>query len=181
MTPATYGALRAARDGDVMADRERYQSGNGNLLHMAQCLRPDIAAPVGALGAYSSAPTSTHYDALLDVIRYVASTADRGITYGQSETPIEIWCGANFAACPDTRRSVTGWLVVCFGGAVAWESCKQPTTAASTMHVQSARSPLCCSQSDADRIADGSRSPYYLHVVCMVYNLYILGLSHPCT
>jgi hypothetical protein len=136
MTPAAYGALRAARDGDVMADKERYQSGIGSLLHMAQCVRPDIAAPVGALAAYSSAPTSAHYDALLNVIRYVASTADRGITYGKSDTPIEIWCDANFAACPDTRRSVTGWVVVCFGGAIAWESCKQPTTAASTMDAE---------------------------------------------
>jgi hypothetical protein len=60
MTPAAQGSLRAARNGDVMADKERYMSGIGSLLHMAQCVRPDIAAPVGALAAYSSAPTSTH-------------------------------------------------------------------------------------------------------------------------
>jgi hypothetical protein len=103
---------------------------------MAQCVRPDIAAPVGALAAYSSAPTSTHYNALLDVVGYVACTADRGITYGQSDTPIEIWCDANFAACPDTRHSVTGWVVACFGGAIAWESCMQRTTAASAMDAE---------------------------------------------
>jgi hypothetical protein len=61
----------------------------------------------GKSAAYRSAPAATLYNALLDVVRYVASTAHRGITCGQSDTPIEIWCDANFALCPDTRRSVT--------------------------------------------------------------------------
>jgi hypothetical protein len=47
-----------------------------------------------------------------------------------------MWCDADFASCLDTRRSVTGWVVVCFEGAVTWESCQQPTTAASTMDAE---------------------------------------------
>ena len=73
---------------------------------------------------------------MLDIIRYVASTAERGITYGRSAVPVEIWCDANFVACTDTRRSVSGWVMVCFGGAVSWESCKQPTAALSTMDAE---------------------------------------------
>jgi hypothetical protein len=49
---------------------------------------------------------------------------------------VELWCDANFAACLDTRFSVSGWVVVCFGGVVSWESCKQPTAAASTMDAE---------------------------------------------
>jgi hypothetical protein len=71
--------LRAAREGDTMADIERYQSGVGRLLHLAQCVRSDIAAAVGALAAYISAPTDAHFAAMLDVIRYVGCTAERGI------------------------------------------------------------------------------------------------------
>jgi hypothetical protein len=136
MTPAAYGELRASREGDEMADKAAYQSGIGSLLHMAQCVRPDIAAPVGALASYGSAPTAAHYAAMLDVIRYVGATAERGITFGQGAVPVQVWCDANFAACPDTRRSTTGVAVVCFGGAVSWESRKQPTTAASTMDAE---------------------------------------------
>jgi hypothetical protein len=43
MTPAVQASLRATREGDTMADIERYQSGVVNLLHLAQCVRPDIA------------------------------------------------------------------------------------------------------------------------------------------
>jgi hypothetical protein len=49
---------------------------------------------------------------------------------------VEIWCDAKFPVCPDTRRSVPGWVVVCFGGAVSWESCKEQTTAVSTMNAE---------------------------------------------
>ena len=136
MTPAAYGELRAARDGDELADKERFQSGVGSLQHLAQCTRPDIAVTVGALASFSSAPTAAHYDAMLDVVRYVGATATRGITYGLSATPCEFWCDANFAACEDTRRSTTGVAAVCFGGAVSWESRKQKTTAASTMEAE---------------------------------------------
>jgi hypothetical protein len=59
MTPVVYGELQAAREGDDMADKEAYQSGIGSMLHMAQCVRPDIAAPVGALAAFYSADCGT--------------------------------------------------------------------------------------------------------------------------
>jgi hypothetical protein len=148
MTPAAQGSLRAARDGDVMADKERFMSGIGSLLNMAQCVGPDIAAPVGALAAYSSAPTATHYAALHDVIQYVASTVERGITYGRSAVPVEIFCDANFAAFVDKRRSVSEWVVVCFGvqfpGRVVSSQRQQlPPWMPSTRHVVLQREKRC--------------------------------------
>jgi hypothetical protein len=136
MSPDTYAQLRAAQPDDSMADPLEYQSILGSLLHLAQCTRPDIALAVGALASYCSAPTQKHHEALLDVVRYVGSTAERGITYGHTATPIETWCDANFAACLDTRRSTTGWVVVMYGGAVSWSCKKQPTTAVSTMDAE---------------------------------------------
>jgi hypothetical protein len=136
MSPETYANLRAATVGEQMADVDAYQSVVGSLLHLAQCTRPDIALAVGALAAYCHAPTQAHHVALLDVVRYVGSTAERGLTYGTSAVPVEIWCDANFAACLDTRRSTTGWGVKMFGCLVSWASKKQPTAAASTMDAE---------------------------------------------
>jgi hypothetical protein len=133
MSPEVYGEVRAAREGDEMADVEAYQSGIGSLLHLVQCTHPDIALAVGALATYSLAPAVA---AMFDVIRFVGSTADRGITYGSSRSPVGVWCDANFAACLNTRRSTTGWVTVTYGGAVLWSSKKQPTTAASTMEAE---------------------------------------------
>jgi hypothetical protein len=136
MSPETFSGLRKAQEGDTMGDKELYQSGIGSLLHLAQCTRPDIALAVGALAAYSSAPSTDHVEAMLDVVRYVGSTAQRGITYGQGSVPVQVWADANFATCLDSRRSTTGWVVSMYGGAVSWGSKKQPTVAVSTMEAE---------------------------------------------
>jgi hypothetical protein len=99
---------------------------------MAQCTRPDIALPVGALAAYAAAPSERHFAALLDVVRYVGATAGRGNAYGKGKHSLRFLFDVNFAACQDTRRSTTGWVTM-YGGAVSWSSKKQATTAVSTM------------------------------------------------
>jgi hypothetical protein len=131
MTPEVFGELRGAQPGEPMADKRRYQRVVGSLLHLAQCTRPDIALTVAVLAGYSSAP-SAHHAVLLDVVRCVGGTTSRGITYGGNRESLGFWCYANFAACKDTRRSTTGWVVTMYGGAVSWSSKKQATTAAST-------------------------------------------------
>jgi hypothetical protein len=136
MAQDVYAALRARQPGEELADVEQYQSAIGSLLHLAQCTRPDIAQAVGALASYNAAPTKAHWAAALGVISYVGSTAVRGITFGRSEAAVQLWCDANFAACRDTRRSTTGWVVTMYGGAVSWSSKKQPTVAASTMEAE---------------------------------------------
>jgi hypothetical protein len=138
MSPKAYGELRGAQPREPMTDKLRYQWVVGSLLHLAQCTRPDIALPVNvaALAAYSLAPSARHFAVLLDVVRYVGGTVSRGITYGGKGHPLGFWCDANFAACRDTRRSTTGWVVTMYGGAVSWSSTKQATAAASTMDAE---------------------------------------------
>jgi hypothetical protein len=136
MSPEVYAGLKAAEVGEHMAELEPYQSVIGSLLHLAQCTRPDIALAVGALASYQSAPSDAHWQAALDIVRYVGCTAERGITFGLSQQPLAMWCDANFAACRDSRRSTTGWVVVMYGGAVSWSSKKQPTAALSTMDAE---------------------------------------------
>jgi hypothetical protein len=67
-----------------MVNLGRSESGVGSLLHLARCVRPDTPALVGVLAAYRSSPTEAHFAAMLDVIRYIGSMAERGITYGRS-------------------------------------------------------------------------------------------------
>jgi hypothetical protein len=135
-TPEVFGELGGAQPGEPMADKPRCQRVVGSLLHLAQCTRPDTALPVAALAAYSSAPSAHHYAVLLDVARYVRGITSHGITHGGNRQSLGFWCDANFAACKDTRRSTTGWVVIMYGGAVSWSSKKQATTAASTMDAE---------------------------------------------
>jgi hypothetical protein len=81
MSPEVFGGLRGAQPGEPMADKLQYQRVVGSLSHLAQCSRPDIALPVAALAAYSSAPSTQHYAVLLDIARHVGRTAS-----GESRT-----------------------------------------------------------------------------------------------
>jgi hypothetical protein len=79
MPAEVYAGLRAAQPGVATADKQLYQRVLGSLLCLAQCTRPDIALPVSALAAYAAAPTKEHHATLVDIVRYIGSTAARGI------------------------------------------------------------------------------------------------------
>ena len=130
MSPAVYGKLHGARTGKERADKVEFQSRIGSLPHIAQCTQPNISVSVGALAAFASEPTAAHFEAVLDVVHYVGSTATRGLTYGHAAAPMELWCDANFASCTESRQSTTGWVPTMHGGAVPWEIRKQPMATA---------------------------------------------------
>jgi hypothetical protein len=108
----------------------------GSLLYLSVCTRADIAQAVRALSRYMSAPTEAHWAAALGVVRYLAGTAEHGILFGGSDTPLEGHCDADFAGDADSRRSTTAYVFLMFGGAVSWSSRLQPTVAASTVDAE---------------------------------------------
>lgn len=105
----------------------------GSLLYLAGGTRPDITQPVGALTRYGAAPTAAHWDAAKHVLRYLRGTQDYKLHLGgSSELVLTGYCDADFAGCPDTRRSTTAYIFTLNGGAVSWCSRMQKTIAAST-------------------------------------------------
>ena len=73
----------------------------------------------------------------MQVLRYVAGTVDRGICYRRDgDVSLLGYVDANWAACVDTRRSVTGVVFKLGGGAILWQSRTQPTVAGSTCQAE---------------------------------------------
>ena len=131
--------LRAVQDEHELAspaDAEAYPALLGVLLHLAQCTRPDISYAVGVLSSFSKRPSQLHWNALLDLARYVGYTRTYGITYGGSAVGLQVWSDSNHARCPDTRRSTTGYMSAIFGGILSWGSRLQATVAASTQEAE---------------------------------------------
>ena len=126
-------SIKLTKEGEPL-DRETYGYSQlvGSLMYLSVCTRPDIAQAVGALARYMAQPTAAHWQAGKGVMRYLAGTANYGITFGGTRSGLEAYTDADYAGDIDTRRSTTGYVFILNGGAISWSSRLQQTVAAST-------------------------------------------------
>jgi hypothetical protein len=115
----------------------QYPSLVGSLMHLANCTRPDISQAVSSLARFLKAPTSLHWQAALQLLRYLSGTLSLGLLYGKGGAGgFRGYCDANHGGDVATRRSTTGFVFVLHGAAVAWQSKLQPTVALSTTEAE---------------------------------------------
>jgi hypothetical protein len=138
-TPMDQGT-KLSKEGDSVQDegeRKRYASTVGALLYLANCTRPDIAYATSSLARFMSAPTQQHLQAAKAVLRYLAGTLDQGVVYSKHHGDGLVGYGdADYAGCVDTRRSTSGYVFLCAGGAVSWQSKRQTVVALSTAEAE---------------------------------------------
>jgi transposase InsO family protein len=115
-----------------------YGSLVGSLMYLAVSTRPDIAYTVGALARFMSQPTVSSMGAAKALLRYLAGTSGYRLSFSGSSSGHElaIYTDSDYAACPDTRRSVSGFVITLNGGAVDWRSKKQTTVTLSTTEAE---------------------------------------------
>ena len=92
----------------------------GELQHLVNGTRPDIARPVSALSSYTKCPTQLHWEAGMQVIRYLHGTWGHGIIYGSSSQGLVGYSDSDFMGDSRDTRSTTGMLFTLYGGAVSW-------------------------------------------------------------
>ena len=113
-----------------------YGSLIGSLMYLAVSTRPDIAYSVGALARFMSRPTTVSMAAAKGLLRYLAGTSGYQLTFSGSSNSLAIYTDSDYAACPDTRKSVSGFVITLNGGAVDWRSKKQTTVTLSTTEAE---------------------------------------------
>lgn len=113
-----------------------YGSLIGSLMYLAVSTRPDIAYSVGALARFMSRPTTVSMAAAKALLRYLAGTSGHRLNFSGSSNKLAIYTDSDYAACPDTRKSVSGFVITLNGGAVNWRSKKQSTVTLSTTEAE---------------------------------------------
>eukprot|EP00961_Rhodomonas_salina_P283943 3837482-Rhodomonas_salina.1 len=105
-------------------------------MYLSGFTRPDIAHSVNQCSRFMSNPGQSHMNAARRILRYLAGSADLGITYEAQPASREnlLWgfADADHAGDPDTRRSVTGYVTMLCGGAISWASNRQAVVALSS-------------------------------------------------
>jgi Reverse transcriptase (RNA-dependent DNA polymerase) len=114
-----------------------YRSLVGCLIYLAVGTRPDISYAVQQLSQFLDNYSNTHWTAAVRVVRYLKGTRDLELTLGGAN-PIKImgFTDSDWANCPDTRRSVGGYLFTLGSGPISWQSRRQRTVATSSCEAE---------------------------------------------
>ncbi|XP_065632609.1 secreted RxLR effector protein 161-like [Quercus suber] len=86
---------------------------------------------------YLSAPRSTHYAAVLRILRYLKGTLFHGLFYSaQSLLVLRAFFDADWAGDPTDRRSTTGYCFLLGSSLISWRSKKQTFVARSSTEAE---------------------------------------------
>ncbi|XP_053699076.1 uncharacterized protein LOC128746050 [Sabethes cyaneus] len=136
-TPMDQGFLKDCTKSEVMKDGTKYRSIVGALMYIAVCARPDIAASASILGRRFSAPTEIDWTAAKRVVRYLKGTIDWELKLGGiMNEELLAYSDADWAGDPQTRKSMTGFVVFFAGGVVSWASRRQDCVSLSSMEAE---------------------------------------------
>ncbi|XP_065636606.1 uncharacterized mitochondrial protein AtMg00810-like [Quercus suber] len=108
----------------------------GSLVYLT-VTRPDISYVVHQVSQYLSAPRSSHYVAVLRILRYLKGTLFHGLFYSaQSPLVLRAFSDADWAGDPTDQRSTTGYCFLLGSSLISWRSKKQTFVARSSTEAE---------------------------------------------
>ena len=108
-------------------DATKYRSIVGALQYLS-LTRPDISFSVNKVCQYMSAPTTAHWSAVKQILRYLRQTIHLGLRFTKSGPMfLSAFSDADWAGNMDDRRSTGGYAIFFGGNLIAWSARKQAT------------------------------------------------------
>uniref|UniRef100_A0A2N9GMX8 Reverse transcriptase Ty1/copia-type domain-containing protein n=1 Tax=Fagus sylvatica TaxID=28930 RepID=A0A2N9GMX8_FAGSY len=106
-TPLELNVKLNSTDGEPLSDATLYRKLVGSLIYLT-VTHPDLAYAVHLVSQFMSAPRSTHYAAVLRILRYIKGTLFHGLHFSaQSSLELRVYTNADWAGDPTDRRSTT--------------------------------------------------------------------------
>ena len=113
-----------------------YASAIGSIMYAMLCTRPDVAFALSVTSRFQAYPGESHWEAVKCILKYLRRTTDLFLVYGGEELKLQGYTDSSFQSNPDDSRSTSRFLFTLNGGAVSWNSSKQPTTSDSTTEAE---------------------------------------------
>ncbi|GKD32422.1 ribonuclease H-like domain-containing protein [Tanacetum coccineum] len=131
-----YTESKLGDDGDPVSEPTLYRSLAGSLQYLT-FTRPDISYAVQQVCLHMHDPKEPHFSALKRVLRYVQGTLDYGLQlFSSSTTDLVAYSDADWAGCPTTRGSTSGYCVFLGNNLLSWSSKRQPTLSRSSAEAE---------------------------------------------
>lgn len=135
-TPIDTNAKVSASDGAPVSDATHYRGLAGALQYLT-FTRPDITYVVQQVCLHMHDPRDPHYGLVKRILRYLQGTLDHGLMLHRTDTTsLVAYSDADWAGCPDTRRSTSGYAVFLGDNLISWSSKRQQTVSRSSAEAE---------------------------------------------
>lgn len=122
----------ASTCGPPLSDPTIYRRLTGKLNFLSHT-RPNLSFAVQSLSQFMQSPCSRHYQAALHTLQYLCHDPGIGLFMSPASLfQILAYCNSNWATCPESRRSVSGFFLSLGGSPISWKSKKQPVVSLSS-------------------------------------------------
>ncbi|CAM8965547.1 unnamed protein product [Rhodiola kirilowii] len=131
---------------EPISDPTIYRKLVGKLIYLT-ITRPDLAFAVHTLSQFMATPTVDHLKATHRLLRYIKLAPAQGILFSAtSNLRLTGYCDADWASCPITRRSVTGYCMLLGSSVVSWKTRKQAVVSRSSAESEYRSMASACSE-----------------------------------
>jgi len=137
-TPMTHTSRLSPDQGSPLdADATfQYRRLLGRLIYLTNT-RPDIAFVVYNLSQFISAPTTHPQQAVSRILCYLKGTPSEGLYFSHTSS-LQLYGFSDFdwATCPTTRKSASGYSIYLGDSLISWKSKKKPTISRSSSEAE---------------------------------------------
>lgn len=126
----------AAVDEPLLPNPTQYRRVVGRLIYL-RLTHPELSYAIHMLAQFMHSPQQAHWDAAIRVVRYLKGSPGQGILLGaDQDLKVTIWCDSDWAGCPLSRRSLTGFFIQLGGSPISWGTQKQGVVSRSSTEAE---------------------------------------------
>ena len=131
---------------ELLQDRTFYRKLVGSRIYLT-ITRPDISCVVHIVSKFMQNPRHLHLSAVQRIIRYLLATSKRGLFFPRGAAiKLRAYSDADWAGCPNTRKSTTGWCMFLGDALISWKCKKQESISKSSTKAEYRSMSAACSE-----------------------------------